>query len=414
MLCRLSPLVRSLSLNSQSSVQLIPTSSKVVISSQGYAARNPFYVQEYKKTGRGKANRNTQVNERYLRRERGRKVVVIELPDHDEQRKLQELSPLEYRMHMLKKGINPYLKVAPRTWSETQISMDSVPGIIDPYVPLEESFPNEGGITDGIKQKGNQIKVFTFIFIPKPFSPLYFNINFKNSGSHQARVPQYHERHEKAQEKARISELQQEGKFFFQLKNLYLFNWFHFFQEFIPVAMDIYKNAYQALMKRDTATIHKYITEHAYAKMWPDVQEGSFHWEMVKDVEAPKVVSVRVADLPMNSGNDIAQIIIRMHTEQIVAYYDRFGRLVTGSEAEPKKVLEYVVFENHVASTDGKWRLHDRINPHWLKPKEGVTNTFTLEDPSKRPENTKEMKLKMNEMVEEAEKMRKRMEEEGK
>ncbi|PAV55724.1 hypothetical protein WR25_04104 [Diploscapter pachys] len=342
MLCRLSPLVRSLSLNSQSSAQLIPTSSKIVISSKGYAARNPFYAQEYKKTGRGKANRNTQVNERYLRRERGRKVVVIELPDHDEQRKLQELSPLEYRMHMLKKGINPYLKVAPRTWSETQVSMDSVPGIIDPYVPLEESFPNEGGITDGIKQKGNQIK------------------------------------------------------------------------EFIPVAMDIYKNAYQALMKRDTANIHKYITEHAYAKMWPDVQEGSFHWEMVKDVEAPKVVSVRVADLPMNSGNDIAQIIIRMHTEQIVAYYDRFGRLVTGSETEPKKVLEYVVFENHVASTDGKWRLHDRINPHWLKPKEGVTNTFTLEDPSKRPENTKEMKLKMNEMVEEAEKMRKRMEEEGK
>lgn len=55
-----------------------------------------------------------------------------------------------------------------------------------------------------------------------------------------------------------------------------------------------------------------------------------------------------------------------------MAIYDRFGRLALGSETLPKNVLEYVVFERHITSPYGSWRLHDKIIPSWAPPKETV------------------------------------------
>ena len=44
-----------------------------------------------------------------------------------------------------------------------------------------------------------------------------------------------------------------------------------------------------------------------------------------------------------------------------MAVYDQFGRLMFGSETEPRDVLEYIVFEKHVAEIYGVWRMHDKI-----------------------------------------------------
>lgn len=41
--------------------------------------------------------------------------------------------------------------------------------------------------------------------------------------------------------------------------------------------------------------------------------------------------------------------------------YDRFGRLLSGSP-EPTEVVEYVVFENHIAREGSIWRLHDKVS----------------------------------------------------
>ena len=51
---------------------------------------------------------------------------------------------------------------------------------------------------------------------------------------------------------------------------------------------------------------------------------------------------------------------------QILAVYDRFGRLIHGHPSVAKDVLEYVIFEKHLASLYGKWRLHAKIVPEWL------------------------------------------------
>lgn len=51
--------------------------------------------------------------------------------------------------------------------------------------------------------------------------------------------------------------------------------------------------------------------------MWPDVQNGSVVWELVERIEPSKVVAIRCADVPLKSGNDIAQLTVRMHTKQV-------------------------------------------------------------------------------------------------
>ncbi|VDN32952.1 unnamed protein product [Gongylonema pulchrum] len=147
---------------------------------------------------------------------------------------------------------------------------------------------------------------------------------------------------------------------------------------FPTVADEVYVEAHKALMARDKIAMQKYITETAFGKMWPDVECGSVVWDLVSHIEPSRVVSVRCTDFPHQSGNDIAQIIVRMNTMQKIALYDRFGRLLLGSEHEAKPVLEYVVFENHIASADGTWRLHDKVYPEWIKPKEDLPRLVPL------------------------------------
>ncbi|KAI1696444.1 tim44-like domain-containing protein [Ditylenchus destructor] len=113
-------------------------------------------------------------------------------------------------------------------------------------------------------------------------------------------------------------------------------------------------------------------------KRWPDVENGTVVCELQHFKEPSRVVSVRCYDMPPNSGKDIAQVTVRMHSVQKLAIYDRFGRLLLGSEDEPKDCLEYVVFENHIVSTYGKWRFHDKVYPHWARPKEGVIRESLL------------------------------------
>ncbi|OWR45104.1 putative 39S ribosomal protein L45 [Danaus plexippus plexippus] len=63
-------------------------------------------------------------------------------------------------------------------------------------------------------------------------------------------------------------------------------------------------------------------------------------------------------------------ITVRFHSRQQLAVYDRFGRLIHGSEIVAKDVLEYVVFEKHLSNVYGAWRIHDKIIPDWAPPRE--------------------------------------------
>ena len=60
----------------------------------------------------------------------------------------------------------------------------------------------------------------------------------------------------------------------------------------------------------------------------------------------------------------------------MLAVYDRFGRLMYGSEIVPKDVLEYVVFEKHIINQYGAWRVHGKIIPEWQPMGEPSARTF--------------------------------------
>lgn len=62
----------------------------------------------------------------------------------------------------------------------------------------------------------------------------------------------------------------------------------------------------------------------------------------------------------------------------MLAVYDRFGRLMHGSEIVAKDVLEYVVFEKHLTNTHGVWRIHGKVIPDWMPPPESIPKTYRL------------------------------------
>lgn len=316
------------------------------------------------RSNKAKANRNTHVNEKLFRRMRGRKTLLIELPEDSAREKEAEMSPGEMRTELLKRGINPYKEAQPRVWNEAQVTFQSIYGIADPYVPPE----NPGSFTD-VNNKFDEVK--------QRIQHKFYNWRM---GTNRIRKKQGFEK--------------------FDIKT------------FCAKAEDIYVQAHRALEQRDKTAMYKYITEYAFAKMWPDVENGSVRFELISVLEPSRVVAVRCFDNPPKSGNDIAQITVRMHTRQKLAVYDRFGGLLLGSEDEEKDVVEYVVFENHIAVVDGEWRLHGKIYPKWIDAKQGMVGTQMLsaEQVEKQHAEAKALPLRTTEKLEEAKKEKEQQE----
>ncbi|KAK6037002.1 hypothetical protein COOONC_25492 [Cooperia oncophora] len=94
-----------------------------------------------------------------------------------------------------------------------------------------------------------------------------------------------------------------------------------------------------------------------------------------------------------------------MHTKQRLAVYDRFGHLLLGSETEPRG-------SSGICIVDGMWRLHDKVYPRWVQPKQGPLITHAIADGSgsERPLQPSSLPLRAQELEEQ----RKKDEKEGK
>uniref|UniRef100_A0A8K9Y4C6 Large ribosomal subunit protein mL45 n=1 Tax=Oncorhynchus mykiss TaxID=8022 RepID=A0A8K9Y4C6_ONCMY len=79
------------------------------------------------------------------------------------------------------------------------------------------------------------------------------------------------------------------------------------------------------------------------------------------------------------------EVTVRMHSRQSLAVYDRFGRLMMGSEEEPRDVLEYLVLERHLVNHYGMWRLHGKIVPAWAPVTEPIVKTVMILGPELKP-----------------------------
>ena len=241
------------------------------------------------------------------RTERGRKVWRLELPDFDYMRKRKEdkLQPDEIRSKLKEKGVAP-----PNPWDEREIFHPCTMTVFEPYVPRE---------TDG---KSSSL-------LDKIKSPLVGGKDLLKYRRHLSVIRSY------------------EGD------DLDL-------KDFALRSKNIYIKAHEFLIAEDNHNIFDYVTEHCWPLMTAGMKGHTIVWKYLDDIEPPSVVHVRSGEM-MSKSNKYAQITVRFYSKQIMAVYDRHGRLILGSPKDVKDVLEYIVFEKYLANEYGEWRMHERI-----------------------------------------------------
>jgi large subunit ribosomal protein L45 len=257
---------------------------------------------------------------------RGQKVLKVTLPKYDEDNDEDNFSPEKVRSSYKEKGIQPI-----RPWIERSTFINNTGSIIEPYVPPEGDGKISPISTAGAKQKIELLK--------------------KKKETWQA-----------------IRKIRQNEEEF------------EIYPEFITKAQDIYIKAHTTMANNDKKNLLQYVTEKAYVEMIHNIENKTLRWSFIKSVEPPRVVHARVTDI-ITQDNLFAQLTVRFHTKQILSVFDRFGRLIFGSDVIAKDVLEYVVYEKHIVNQYGMWRIHGKIIPDWMPPKEPatVTNIINLE-----------------------------------
>lgn len=150
---------------------------------------------------------------------------------------------------------------------------------------------------------------------------------------------------------------------------------------FPQTAQEIYLNAHRCLAEKDKYKLREYVTEKAYGEMRHNTLNVTMRWKFLESLEPPRIVHARQTSV-ISKENLFAQITVRFHTQQTLAVYDRFGRLMHGSEILAKDVLEYAVFEKNISNEYGTWRLHGKIIPDWAPPREPRLSTWrVVEEP---------------------------------
>ncbi|XP_011503837.1 PREDICTED: probable 39S ribosomal protein L45, mitochondrial [Ceratosolen solmsi marchali] len=145
--------------------------------------------------------------------------------------------------------------------------------------------------------------------------------------------------------------------------------------DFANESLDIYIKGHEILARKQKSKLKGFVTEKLFPELFYNLENKTIIWKFIKSLEPARVVHSRCTNL-LTDDNIFAQITVRLHTEQILAVYDRFGRLMHGSEILKKNVLEYIVFEKHLSNEYGQWRLHSKIIPSWMPLGQCITKTF--------------------------------------
>lgn len=266
---------------------------------------------------------------------RKEKYVKVDIPNLNE--RAEDLSQEQVKTRMKERGILP-----PRPWLERPFHISCTGGVFEPYVPPEGDGKMSAVSKEGAKQKFEQ--------------------------------------------------LEKKTKSMMAIRKIRTFDDDFEPPEFAAHAQDIYIQAHNLLMEKNKYKIREIVTERAYPELMHNVHDKTINWRFMKSLEAPRVVHARCTDV-ISKDNIFGQVTVRFHTQQILAIYDRFGRLMHGSEIVEKDCLEYVVFEKHLSNEYGVWRLHEKIIPDWTPPKAPAYITYRVDDepPAPQPEETKEV-----------------------
>ncbi|KAL0117721.1 hypothetical protein PUN28_008847 [Cardiocondyla obscurior] len=267
------------------------------------------------------------------KKERRQKVIKIKLPTFDEKDDdPTEMSKEEIRSRMKEQGLLPQ-----KPWQERPTFITSTTSVFESYIPPEGDGKYSAISKEGAKQK--------------------------------------------------ISFLDKKRKSLMAIRKIKSFDDLFKTSFFLEEALDIYQKAHIALTSKNEDEIIKYVTEHAFPKMTHNIMNKTIHWKFLESLEPARLVHARTTDV-LTKENIFAQLTVRFHTQQVLAIYDRFGRLIQGSEILRKDVLEYIVFEKHLANEYGVWRVHDKIIPSWMAPTEIAEGTYVIPKEEHVPEPT--------------------------
>nr|CAG4649674.1 EOG090X0DDP [Scapholeberis mucronata]SVE93875.1 EOG090X0DDP [Scapholeberis mucronata] len=253
------------------------------------------------------------------------KIQEIKLPNFREESDPTKLTPDQIRAKMKEQGVLP-----PRPWMEKPILISATSAVFEPYIPPEGDGKLSALSLGGAKQS--------------------------------------------------VELLSKKSKSMMAVRKIRSYDEDFSPKDFSDEAQDIYIRAHEALAKKDYDTLHDYVTELSFPLMTHDLRFCTLKWQFLKSLEPPRVVHVRCTDI-VTKENIFSQVTVRFHTQQLLALYDRFGRLLYGSEVIAKDVLEYVVFEKHLSNTYGKWRIHEKIIPDWMPPREPGNKTYVQDVP---------------------------------
>lgn len=254
---------------------------------------------------------------------RAEKYLKIDLPDPNED--IGNLSPQKIRQKMKERGLLP-----PRPWMERPFYISATGGVFEPYVPPEGD--GKASIVSTTRAK-------------------------------QA-----------------VELLEKKSKSMMAIRKIKSFEEEFDQKEFALRAQDTYIKAHESLANNDKRALRIHVTEKAYPEFRHNSYNKTIRWKFLESLEPPRVVHARCTDI-ISKENIFGQVTVRFHTRQQLAVYDRFGRLLHGSEILAKDVLEYIVFEKHLSNLYGTWRIHEKIIPDWAPPKDPSKLTKVLPEP---------------------------------
>jgi len=293
------------------------------------ASSNTFSPQS-----RGTRRPNRHRDERF-RALRAIRNVKIDLQDFEFERRRfrDEVTPEEMREKMKKLGLNP---TSP--WQEKPLYISSTGNTIDPYVPPEGDGKASLISTSGAKQMTDVVKG--------------------------------------------------KGKTMTSMRKIRSFHDDFDPRTWVTEAEEIYIAAHNALAAMDEDQMHRFVTEKCFPEMMHMAQRKTIRWKYLKTLEPPRVLHARHAEI-VSKDNMFGQLTVRFHSQQSLAVYDRFGRLIHGNENVAKDVLEYCVFEKHLSNVYGTWRLHTKIIPDWM-PRRDTSGRLTYLVQKAKPSESKD------------------------
>jgi len=247
------------------------------------------------------------------------KVLDIDLPDFDKDRKMRSYTLQEQREYFKREGIPPV-----RSAEYKPLYIDASTEAFEAYVPPE----GDGKATLMSKDRLNQF-----------YTSLKKNLTTrKHSSTIRKHEPDFEP------------------------------------LLFADIAQQKYIDAHQALMDRDEERLIQLVTPGSFAEMCHGLRYKTLRWKWIEEIEPSYVVAIKSGEII--KGMTMAQVTVRMHSKQTCAIYDRFGRLMFGNETVPKDVLEYIVFERVLTFPYSQWRVHSKIIPSWIPSTDPVLYTF--------------------------------------